>query len=77
MRTADMRRDPMKRLPLLLIASLFSPALLACENLLVGTWQSDADATMSFNRAHAKLEKRQELFFGQLVRQNDPRVHQA
>ncbi|TKR30682.1 hypothetical protein FCE95_11290 [Luteimonas gilva] len=69
MRTAGgTRRNSAMRCPALLLAlSFFSPTLLACENQLIGTWQSDADATMSFNRAHAKLEKRQDDFLASLI----------
>ncbi|MCB1629247.1 MAG: hypothetical protein KDI48_16070 [Xanthomonadales bacterium] len=48
------------------------PVLLAapagrCEHSLVGTWISDARATMSFNRQHAKLEDRQLQFLDSLM----------
>lgn len=57
----------MRFIPLLLVAFIPSPMLCACENSLVGTWQSDAAVTMSFNRAHARLEKRQDRFLASLM----------
>ena len=57
----------MMKITLLLTALGFSPALLACDLSLVGTWQSDATATMSFNRANARLEERQERFLASLM----------
>lgn len=58
---------PMMKITLLLMTLGFSPALLACDTSLAGTWQSDAAATMSFNRANAKLEERQERFLASLM----------
>ncbi|NUO75927.1 MAG: hypothetical protein HOQ32_07925 [Lysobacter sp.] len=57
----------MKELACLLVALSFSPTLIACDNSLVGTWQSDAAATMSFNRANARLEERQDRFLDSLM----------
>jgi hypothetical protein len=57
----------MKPILLLLIAAFLSPTLQACENSLIGTWQSDADRTRSFNRSHARLEERQEKFLASLM----------
>lgn len=57
----------MIKITLLLAALGFSPALLACDLSLVGAWQSDASVTMSFNRANAKLEERQERFLTSLM----------
>jgi hypothetical protein len=57
----------MRKIALLLTALSFSPALMACDTPLIGTWQSDAAATMSFNRANAKLEERQDRFLASLM----------
>ncbi len=58
---------PMRLISLFLAACIVSPTLHAGENLLVGTWRSDAAATMSFNRAHARLEERQDRFLASLM----------
>jgi hypothetical protein len=57
----------MRKFALFLASLSFSPALMACDISLVGTWQSDATATMSFNRAKAKLEERQDHFLDSLM----------
>lgn len=57
----------MKKLALLLAALHISPALIACEVSLIGKWQSDAVTTMSFNRANARLEVRQDRFLDSLM----------
>lgn len=56
----------MKRISLLTILLILSPASRACDSL-IGTWQSDATATMDFNRAKAKLEPRQDEFLASLM----------
>ncbi len=56
----------MKLIALFLIMLSVSSASLACKTFLVGTWQSDAAATMSFNRANARLEERQDRFLTSL-----------
>ena len=56
----------MKRISLLTILLILSPASRACDSLL-GTWQSDATSTMDFNRAKAKLEPRQDEFLASLM----------
>lgn len=57
----------MKRYVLFLAALCVSPSLMACDGSLVGIWQSDATATMSFNRANARLVERQDRFLGGLM----------
>lgn len=70
----------MKRVPLLAILLIFSPTSRACDPL-IGTWQSDAVATMAFGRAKAKLEPHQDEFLASLmgkmtIEVTDKEVHQ-
>lgn len=57
----------MSKIVLPLIVLSLSPTLMACDTSLIGTWQSDATATMSFNRNYAKLEERQDGFLVSLM----------
>ena len=59
--------SPMRKFALLLTSLSFSPALMACDISLIGTWQSDAAETMAFNRVKAKLEERQDHFLDSLM----------
>jgi len=56
----------MKHILLLTILLVLSPASRACD-FIIGSWQSDAAATMAFNRAKAKLEPRQDEFLASLM----------
>ena len=57
----------MKRFSLLVVLLCLSPVSRACGVSLIGTWQSDAVATMSFNRAQAKLKEGQDEFLASLM----------
>jgi hypothetical protein len=57
----------MKKFAMFFTALGFSPQPMACDISLIGTWQSDAAATMSYNRANAKLEERQDSFLASLM----------
>lgn len=54
-------------LPSVLAILLFADCALACERDLSGVWKSDADASMSFNRANAKLQSKTDAFLAALL----------
>ena len=58
----------MKTLLLLALTAIFTArSVQSCEHDLSGTWKSDSDASMSFNRANSKLQPKTDAFLAALL----------